>query len=161
MNSLAEERYVFFRLCAGDIQECVKSLEMLGDAVSDRMRVVLVKASIVSYARPFSSNKPLYREQSWRLDKKYVPNEFCQVHEQAIEYRNKLIAHSDIPHRSPELLRSESHFAIGHNAPFDDEYVEFSKLLYPASAALLEVLWDLIISNQKEGFNKVVQSKRT
>ena len=32
MNSLAEERYVFFRLCAGDIQECVKSLEMLGDS---------------------------------------------------------------------------------------------------------------------------------
>ena len=161
MNSLAEERYVFFRLCAGDIQECVKSLEMLGDAVSDRMRVVLVKASIVSYARPFSGNKSQYKEQSWRLDQNYVPNEFCQVHEQAIEYRNKLIAHSDIPHRRPELLRKGPHLAIGHNAPFDDEYLEFSKLLSPASTALLEVLWDLIISNENEGFKKGVQMKRT
>lgn len=161
MNSLAEERYIFYRLCAGDIQECVKSLEMLSDAVSVRMRVVLVKASIVSYARPFSGNEPLYRKGRWRLDKKYVPNEFCHVHEQAIEYRNKLIAHSDIPHRSPELLMSGSHFAIGHNAPFDDEYVEFSKLLHPASAALLEVLWDLITKYEKECLNSGEQTTKT
>ncbi|MBN25492.1 MAG: hypothetical protein CL578_10630 [Alteromonadaceae bacterium] len=151
MDSLAEERYVFYRLCAGDIQECVKSLEMLSDAVSDRMRVVLVKASIVSYARPFSGNESRYRNKGkWRLDKIYVPNEFCEVHEQTIEYRDKLIAHSDIPHRSPELLRGGPHFAIGHNAPLDEEYIEFSKVLYPASAALLKELWDLIISYEKE-----------
>lgn len=151
MDSLAEEKYVFYRLCAGDIQECVKSLEMLSDTVSDRMRVMLVKASIVSYARPFSGNEPQDKSRGkWRLDKKYVPNEFFDVHEQAIEYRNKLIAHSDIPHRSPELLRGGSHFAIGHNAPLDEEYIKFSTMLYPASAALLKVLGNLIISYEKE-----------
>lgn len=111
---------------------------------------MLVKVAIVSYARPFSGNESCFRDKGkCRLDKKYVPNEFLEVHKQAIEYRDKMIAHNDVPYRRPEFLRG-THVAIGHNTPMDEEYIEFSKVLYPASAEFLKGLWDLIISYEKK-----------
>lgn len=152
MKSLTEEKYVFYRICTGDIQECVKTLEMLEHATSESMRVALIKASIVSYARPFSGNQSVYKHENkkLRLDKKYIPKNFIETHDRAIELRDKLIAHSDIPYRNPELLKSTSHFAIGYNMPLNDAYMEFSKALYTASTALLKNLWDLTINYEKE-----------
>lgn len=151
MKSLTEEKYVFYRLCAGDIQECTKTLALLDESTSDVMRLALIKASIISYARPFSGNESRYRVKGkWRLDGQYVPARYTSEHNKAIEYRDKLIAHSDIPHRNPQLLRAGEHFAIGHDAPLQEEYFEFSKILSAMSAELLKELWSLIIRYEKE-----------
>jgi hypothetical protein len=91
--------------------------------------LALIKSAIISYARPFTGNKASLKKQSWNLDLKFVPKEHLKTHYQAIEYRDKFIAHTDIEFRKPELLKSTHHFAIGHNSIISHEYNEFSKCL--------------------------------
>jgi hypothetical protein len=151
MDNLTEERYVFFRFCAGDIQECKKTLALLDDATNDLIRLALIKSAIISYARPFSGNQPQYREAGkWRLDASFVPLAHIETHRRAIEYRNKLIAHTDIPHRKPQLLNAGLDWAIGHDAPSYDDYFEFSAALNALSLELFNVLCAKIKNYERE-----------
>ncbi len=151
MNNLIEERYVFYRFCARDVQESVNTLALLDDAPNDLMRLALIKSAIISYARPFSGNQPQFRESGkWRLDSSFVPSAHTETHRKAIEYRDKLIAHSDIPHRKPQLLNGGLDWAIGLEVPSYNDYSEFSDALRILSIELFEVLCIKIKDYERE-----------
>lgn len=145
MNTLDEERYVFFLFSAGDLQECKKTLSLLCEATNDLMCSVIIKSAIISYARPFSGNESKFRTSGkWKLDEKDIPQKYVDVHTKAIEYRNKLIAHTDLPYKNPELLKAAVGYVIGHSGPGHRDFMKFSEPLLETCTAVLDQLWEEI-----------------
>jgi len=89
--------------------EALAFLEKHGECFQDYIQQVLWHEAIVSYARPFSGNR--IDRKPHRVDSSVVPDEFRFIHNEVIEYRNKLVAHSD--------FEQVSNFGIGKD-PGDD-----------------------------------------
>lgn len=142
MKTEDEERYVFFRFCISDLQECRDTLDLLIEVENDALRLAVIKSAIVSYARPFSGNEGKYRSKGkWRLDKNLVPLNYGAIHTKAMEYRDRFVAHSDIPYRAPELLKAPRGYAIGSNRPELHELIDLSKPLRETCVEIIRALW--------------------
>ncbi len=72
----------------------------------------LQSAIIVSYGRPFSDNKPLGPlKNKWG---KFQDQQLQKMHNDLLELRNKMIAHSDHEHRKAHIIpKGASHPVLG------------------------------------------------
>lgn len=65
-------------------------------------RSVLMRDMIVSYARPFSGNRAGHLRKH-KLQAERVPDEYKWLHEDLLQLRNELIAHTDLLRRNPRV----------------------------------------------------------
>jgi hypothetical protein len=95
------EKYHFFRLYSIDLGSALHSLHVLKRYRREDVRYCLLRDIVVSYARPFSVNKG-EKLPKHSLTKKVVPKHLHPLHEELIDARNRLFAHTDFTYRRPK-----------------------------------------------------------
>ncbi len=95
-----------YRLFSSDMNDAFHGLKMLRKYKRGDIRYCLIQMVVVSYARPFSSNKVLGEQKKGRYDLKkeiHVPQALWSFHEEVIEMRNQVFAHTDHSFRKPKI----------------------------------------------------------
>lgn len=92
------------------------------------VKAILYGSICVYYSRPFTNNSGF-----GKISEKNVPEELMDIHNKVIEYRNKVIAHSDINDDVNRLfIRSDGKTACvenRHKAPTDDHLADVEVLI--------------------------------
>jgi len=94
MKQKLEEEYAFYRFATDDLNEAYRLLEAVKHYKRGIVISALVKSAVISYSRPF---KQCHGEYSKHILKgNIIPNQYKNLHEKIIKYRDKVFAHSDI-----------------------------------------------------------------
>jgi hypothetical protein len=97
-------QYRFYRLFSVDLDTARYSLRMLRRYRRSDIRFCILRDLIVSYARPFSGNKgPSGGGHSLSL--KYVPAEYRPLHNELLDLRMQVFAHTDFAYHDPRLSK--------------------------------------------------------
>ena len=96
------EQYYFYRLYSIDLDNTKHILRILKRYRRKDVRYCLLRDIVVSYCRPFSGNKGK-KISTHTLNKKVVPKELCILHDELVEIRNQLFAHTDYTYRQPKV----------------------------------------------------------
>jgi 6-phosphogluconate dehydrogenase len=150
MKDITQERYVFWRFATQDFFECAETLELLENCEDNEVKMALFKAAVVAYARPFSGNKAVHKEQNWHINENWVTD--IETHKLAIEYRSKLFAHTDITYRSPNLSKVGNRFPISMRGTYFEKYMELVEPLSSLSKKMISVLIDNIKEYEAKHF---------
>ncbi|MEI8014654.1 MAG: hypothetical protein WCH20_07420 [Nitrospira sp.] len=104
MQAQQFEQYCFYRLYSIDFDTVRHSLRMLRRYRRQDVRHSILRDIMVGYARPFSGNKGrLIKEH--RLKTKYVPSQLRSLHNEMIDARMRMLAHTDYDFRNPRVAR--------------------------------------------------------
>ena len=98
-----KERYAFIHLSIVDMSRAISSIELLSLQDNEHIRDALMRDAVISYAKPFSSNKGVISKHRLRIDDSYIPTESLSEHKAVIAARNKLIAHVDLDGQNPQV----------------------------------------------------------
>ena len=96
------EQYNFYRLYSIDLDNTKHILRILKRYRRKDVRYCLLRDIVVSYCRPFSGNKGK-KISTHTLNKKVVPKELRILHDELVEIRNQLFAHTDYTYRQPKV----------------------------------------------------------
>jgi hypothetical protein len=102
MTKQAFEQYQFIRLWEHDLNLAIYTLKTLKRYKKDDVRNALLRDIIVTYARPFSVNKGKEIKKH-KLSLKFVPKQKRKLHDELIDLRNQLFAHTDLPFKNPKV----------------------------------------------------------
>lgn len=91
----------FYFLCSSDFEQVITTFELLKTCVDSQLRYRLFVFIIISYARPFTQNRGNVKSHS--LKKTIVPTVYRKLHDEVIEYRDRVVAHTDVDFRNPHL----------------------------------------------------------
>lgn len=95
------EKYHFYRLYYIDMDLAQHSLRVLKRYRLKDVRFCLLRDIVVSYARPFTGNKG-EKIPRHTLTQRVVPKHLRPLHEELIDARNQLFAHTDLTYRRPK-----------------------------------------------------------
>lgn len=102
MRNKDMEKYYFYRLYSIDLDSTMHALRVLKRYRRKDVRNCLLRDIVVSYSRPFSGNKgediPMHI-----LTKRIVPKKLRSLHDELINLRNQLFAHTDYTYRRPKV----------------------------------------------------------
>lgn len=130
MNDANQEQFIFYDLAHGDMFRVKKNLEYLESTTDRHLRDVLCRDAIVSYCKPFTSNRGKYQKNKLVVPESFVPKALRSEHKALMNARNELIAHMDISKQSAKLERYDvngaPHFAYSVKGY---ELVDFSDLV--------------------------------
>lgn len=130
------EQYCFYRLYSIDLNTVRHSLRMLKRYRRQDVRTIILRDIMIGYARPFSSNKGRLIKGHC-LKANCVPNHLRSLHEDIIEARNQMLAHTDYDFRNPQVARWPSakgsiypmSFRSDHIERFDKRVVQIEALV--------------------------------
>src|SRR5690348_6747188 len=108
MKNIIEEKYTFYRLCHIDFTEAINSLKMLSKYEHPYIKFVLLRDIIISYARPYSKTKGVFTPEHRLKAKGLVPRQLKSLHQTLLGLRNKIIAHTDLIARNPQVVNWSS-----------------------------------------------------
>lgn len=103
-----ETDFKMFTLYQGDVEAARRALVYLESnrQLDSFLQEVLWREAIISYGRPFSGNR--IDGDRHKIKVSVVPDDLRFMHDIVIDYRNKLVAHSDFD--------QVSHFRIGNES---------------------------------------------
>jgi hypothetical protein len=104
MKDECEEKYVFYNLATADLDEAAGCLDAIKKYKRGLTRTTMVKNAIIAYSRPFMECKGT-NNKIHRLKIKVVPKEYRTLHKKVLQYRNRIIAHTDLVFRNPKLVK--------------------------------------------------------
>lgn len=96
--------YRFLRLYSIDLQIARQTLALLRRYRRIDVRYALLRDAVVAYARPFSGNRDP-SGKSHRLPRQLVPKAHRPLHDDLLNLRNQLFAHTDFAARRPTVMR--------------------------------------------------------
>lgn len=96
-----------------DMERVQKSIEYLRGTNDKYLKSALLRDAVISYAKPFSSNR--FRDQSkgLRISDNHVPKELTDAHNEILALRDELIAHTDMTVQKPRIKKYQDD--VGHN----------------------------------------------
>lgn len=108
--SSEKEQYYFYKLYSIDFDTARHILRVLRRYRRKDVRYSILRDLVVSYCRPFSGNKGS-EIRKHMLTKKVVPKELRPLHDELVNLRNKLFAHTDYIYRRPKVINwsTENH----------------------------------------------------
>ena len=133
-----------------NFEECCRSLELLSDDQSNAVKLSIVKVAIVTYYRPFSGSNPIHRACKWKIDEAWIND--SSTHEKAKEFRDHLIAHTDLEHSSPHLAKIDELYPISFKGFYFEDYMKLVEPLHNLAKDLCNVLKSKIKSYEQENF---------
>ena len=101
MENTELEKYYFYRLYSIDFDSTKHALRVLKRYSCKDVRYCLLRDIVVSYVRPFSINKGKNIPKH-TLTKKVVPKELHPLHDELVDLRNQLFAHTDYEYIRPK-----------------------------------------------------------
>ena len=96
------EQYYFYRLYSIDLDDSKHILRVLKRYRRKDVRYCFLRDLVVSYCRPFSGNKGK-KISKHVLIKKVVHKGMRTLHDEMVELRNQLFAHTDYTYRQPKV----------------------------------------------------------
>ena len=101
--SKEKEQYHFFRLCSIDLDTAKHILRVLKRYRRKNVRYCILRDLVVTYCRPFSGNRGIEIKKH-TLPNKFVPQHLRSLHDELIDFRNRLFSHTDFTYRGPKVL---------------------------------------------------------
>jgi hypothetical protein len=109
------EEYAFYSFAKDDLIEAYSSLKAIKKYKKNVAISALVKAAVISYARPFKKCHGKYKA-CYKLQSNIIPHPYQSLHQKIITYRDQIFAHTDIDVRGPDIKKlkfeSKEIFAI-------------------------------------------------
>ena len=102
MNNKHEEEYVFYNLAIADFYEASGCLDAIKQYERGLTRTTMVKNAIIAYSRPFTKCNGKHTKKHC-LKIEIVPKHYRSLHKKILQYRDKIIAHTDLDFRNPKL----------------------------------------------------------
>ena len=96
------EQYKFYRLYRMDFEEAIRTLKMMKRYKKKDIRFALLRSFVISYACPFSGNKGKLTKNHI-LPKKFVPQVKRKLHQELVDLRMQLFAHTDLSFLDPKV----------------------------------------------------------
>jgi hypothetical protein len=103
-EEIEEEKYLFLRLAEMDFKQVLWKIKILKRYRKLDVKYALLESIVVSYIRPFTKSKGIKKKEH-RLSKKYVPEEYKNLHKKLCERRHKLFAHTELKYFNPQVSR--------------------------------------------------------
>lgn len=97
------EQYHFLKLYTIDFDTAKHILKVLKRYRRKDVRYCILRDLIVTYCRPFSGNKGEHISKH-TLTVKVVPKELRSLHNELLDMRNQLFAHTDYTYRQPKVI---------------------------------------------------------
>lgn len=101
MHNKNEEQYVFYRMALGDIQSARRVCDLASKQADNEIKCSMIRDAIVTYCRPWSRCNGKFGHR--KLDKQISDQLNVDIHEKLMQWRDQIIAHSDIDVRDPKL----------------------------------------------------------
>ncbi|HBP1970704.1 hypothetical protein FA346_09785 [Pseudomonas aeruginosa] len=95
----AAARFMHLRLWSIDFDSAYWTLKAVERAPDESVAMALVRDSVVTYCRPFTTSS-----HKQKLDSKEVPMEYRSLHIELWELRNKQFAHTDLDLHLPKAM---------------------------------------------------------
>ena len=105
MKDICEEEYVFYNLATADFYEASGCLNTIKQYKRGLTSTTMVKNAIIAYSRPFMPCRGIHIQEHRLKSKKVVPKEYRSLHKKVLQYRNRIIAHTDLAFRNPKLVK--------------------------------------------------------
>ena len=105
MKEACEEKYVFHDFAAADLDEASGCLEAMKRHKRGLTSTTMVKYATIAYSRPFSECRGIDNKKKHLLSIEVVPKDYRTLHKKVLEYRNRIIAHTDLNSRNPKLVK--------------------------------------------------------
>jgi hypothetical protein len=102
MHTEDEEFYVFLRFADGDISQALMALDHIPLSAPEFVRLCLLKDAAISYCRPFKRSRGAIKK-CLKLDDSFVPPSMIKLHNELLNLRDQVFAHTDIDVRSAVL----------------------------------------------------------
>lgn len=103
MGAKHDDRLALAHLALIDMERVQKSIEYFWDTDDKHLKSALLRDAVISYAKPFSSNRFSDGSKGLRIYGNIVPKELADTHEEILALRNKLIAHTDMTAQKPKV----------------------------------------------------------
>jgi hypothetical protein len=98
-----KEQYHFLKLYSVDFDSAKHILQVLKRYRRKDVRYCILRDLIVTYCRPFSGNKG-DKIANHKLTIQVVPRELRPLHNELLDFRNQLFAHTDYTYRQPKVV---------------------------------------------------------
>jgi hypothetical protein len=90
-----EERYIHFASCLEWLNESWNLLQLIRSHPSEPLAGPAFRFALVLYAKPYRESRGT-AVRKLRLDTSFIPPEYLRLHEEILNERDQLHAHSDI-----------------------------------------------------------------
>lgn len=97
-----KEQYYFYRLYSIDLDDAKHILRILKRYRRKDVRYCLLRDLVVTYCRPFSGNKG-DKIPKHILTKKVVPKDLHSLHDELVNLRNQIFAHTSYIYKRPKV----------------------------------------------------------
>ncbi len=105
MKDACEEKYIFYIFAIADMDEASGCLNAIKQHKRGLTSTTMVKNAIIAYSRPFTKCKGIDNIKKYPLGIKVVPKNHRDLHKKVLDYRNRIIAHTDLDFRNPKLVK--------------------------------------------------------
>ncbi|MGE3809563.1 MAG: hypothetical protein AB7K24_33280 [Gemmataceae bacterium] len=103
MSSKHEDQLALAHLALIDMERAQKSIELSQSANDPYLQAALFRDAVISYAKPFLSNRYSDNSKGLRISDNHVPQEFRGAHDEILALRDQLIAHTDMTVQKPKI----------------------------------------------------------
>ena len=97
------EKYKFLRLYDIDFEMALQTIVILKRYKKNDVRYALLRDIVVTYARPFTESRGFQINKD-RHGVKFKNNKMKTLHEEMINLRMQLFAHTDLTYRNPKVV---------------------------------------------------------
>ena len=113
MSAKHDDQLALAHLALIDMERVQKSIGYLRDTDDEYLKSVLFRDAVISYARPFTSNRFSDQSKGLRISDNHVPKELADTHKEVLALRDELIAHTDMTLQKPKIEKYQDE--LGHN----------------------------------------------
>ena len=110
MKDACKEKYIFYNFAIIDLDDafgCLDAIKQYKHGLTSTAMVstAIVKYAIIAYLRPFTLCKGIDNKKKRPLSIEDVPEKHRNLHSKLLDYRDCIIAHTDLDFRNPKLVK--------------------------------------------------------
>lgn len=113
MSTKHDDQLALAHLALIDMERAERSVDYLLRSEDKYLKAALFRDAVISYAKPFLSNKFRDGTKGLRISTNHVPSELKNFHDEILALRDELVAHTDMTRQRPVIEKYED--KIGHN----------------------------------------------
>lgn len=103
------------------MERVMKSIENISEMDDPHLKDALFRDAVVTYVKPFTSNKGENIKNGLRLNEKGIPKDLKAAHKSLIDIRDKIFAHNDLEYQSATFGPGSSFTVKGYEYFFSED----------------------------------------
>ncbi len=103
MSAKHDDQLALAHLALIDMERVKRSIGYLQETDDKGVRAALFRDAVISYAKPFTSNRYSDGKKGLRISENHVPKELLNIHKELVALRDELVAHTDMTLQKPVI----------------------------------------------------------